>query len=256
MARILVLGGTDLANAFIAAVRAAHPDLEIVLSLAGRTRDPKLPDCVTRTGGFGGAEGLAAYLRDEGITALIDATHPYAAQISANAEKAASETGTPCLHLVRPAWEQAPGDNWHSATDYEDAARQLDALSQSHPMTVFLTVGRQELTPFHDLMNCNHVVRSVEQPDEAELPPGARLVLARGPFREADEMAFLKENEIDVIVSKNSGGTATYGKILAARSCHMPVVMVERPPLPEGEVVGDVQKALAWVETTLESSSR
>ena len=100
-------------------------------------------------------------------------------------------------------------------------------------------------------MNCIHVVRSVEQPDEAELPPGARVVLARGPFREADEEAFLKENEIDVIVSKNSGGTATYGKILAARTLRMPVVMVERPPLPEGEIVEDAGSALNWVDTVL-----
>lgn len=251
MARILVLGGTDIANAFIEALRAAHPDLEIVLSLAGRTRNPKLPDCETRTGGFGGVAGLVAYLQAEGISALVDATHPYAAQISANAATAASEVGTPCLHLVRPAWKQAPGDNWHHARDYEEAAGHLDALSQTHPLTIFLTVGRQGLEPFHYLMNCTHVVRAVEQPDEAELPPGARVVLARGPFREADETAFLKENEIDVIVSKNSGGTATYGKILAARSLRMPVVMVARPPLPEGEIVGDVESALTWVETTL-----
>ncbi|MEP3113139.1 cobalt-precorrin-6A reductase [Nisaea sp.] len=247
MARVLVLGGTDLANAFVTALQVAHPDLEIVLSLAGRTRNPKLPDCAIRTGGFGGAEGLAAYLREEGITALVDATHPYAAQISANAAKAASATGTPCLHLVRPAWEQAPGDNWHHARDYEEAAKHLDELSQTHPLTVFLTVGRQELKPFHHLMNCTHVVRSVEQPDEAELPPGARVVLARGPFREEDEAAFLKENRIDVIVSKNSGGTATYGKILAARTLRMPVVMMERPPLPDGETVGDVESAVRWV---------
>lgn len=251
MARVLVLGGTDLANAFVTALQKAHPDLEIVLSLAGRTRNPKLPDCMIRTGGFGGAEGLAAYLREEGIAALVDATHPYAAQISANAAKATSATGTPCLHLVRPAWEQAPGDNWHHARDYEEAAGSLDVLSQTHPLTVFLTVGRQELKPFHHLMNCTHVVRSVEQPDEAEVPPSGRVVLARGPFREADEMVFLKENGIDVIVSKNSGGTATYGKILAARTLRMPVVMVARPPLPEGEVVGDVESALAWVVENL-----
>ncbi|MEO9902731.1 cobalt-precorrin-6A reductase [Nisaea sp.] len=247
MPRVLVLGGTDLANAFIKALQTAHPDLEIVLSLAGRTRSPKLPDCTIRTGGFGGAEGLSDYLREEGITALVDATHPYAAQISANAAKAAVEAGTPCLHLVRPTWEQAPYDNWHHARDYEEAAKHLDELSQTHPLTVFLTVGRQELKPFHHLMNCTHVVRSVEQPDEAELPPGARVVLARGPFREEDEAAFLKENRIDVIVSKNSGGTATYGKILAARSLRMPVVMVERPSLPEGEIVGDLESALVWV---------
>ena len=256
MAHVLVLGGTDLANAFVTALQAAHPGLEIVLSLAGRTRKPKLPDCVIRTGGFGGVGGLAAYLRAEGIAALVDATHPYAVQISANAAKAASATGMHCLHLVRPPWAQAPGDNWHHARDYKEAAGNLDILSQTHPLTVFLTVGRQELKPFHHLVNCDYVVRSVEQPDETELPPGCRVVLARGPFREADETAFLKGNGIDVIVSKNSGGTATYGKILAARTLRLPVVMVERPPPLEGEIVGDIESALDWIEGVLQAPSR
>ena len=256
MARVLVLGGTDLANAFVTALQAAHPGLEIVLSLAGRTREPKLPHCVIRTGGFGGVEGLAAYLQAEGMAALVDATHPYAAQISTNAAKAASATGMHCLHLVRPPWAQVPGDKWHHARDYKEAAGNLDSLSRPHPLTVFLTVGRQELKPFHHLANCDHVVRSVEQPDDAELPPGCRVVLARGPFREADETAFLKENGIDVIVSKNSGGTATYGKILAARALRLPVVMVERPPPPEGEIVGDIESALNWVEGILQAPSR
>jgi len=255
MARLLVLGGTALANRFVAAAREAYPELEIILSLAGRTRDPKLPDCAVRTGGFGGPEGLAAYLKTEAITALVDATHPYAAQISAHAAAAAKAVSVPCLHLVRPEWEAGPGDKWHPAESNEAAARHLDALSAARPLTVFLSIGRQELAPYRELGNCAFVVRSVEPPEEEDLPPGAELVLARGPFCETDEVAFLRERKIDIVVSKNSGGTATYGKVAAARSLGLPVVMVERPALPEGDVAGTVEDAVSWIATRLRSSS-
>jgi precorrin-6A/cobalt-precorrin-6A reductase len=251
MARLLVLGGTELANSFVAAVREAHPDLEIILSLAGRTRDPKLPDCEVRTGGFGGAEGLAEYLKTEGISALVDATHPYAARISANAAEAAKAASVPCLHLVRPEWNREPGDNWHMAADNEAAAGILDELSSNAPLTVFLSIGRQELASYFFRWNCTFVVRSVEPPEADDLPPDAKLVLARGPFGEADELAFLSENAVDILVSKNSGGGATYGKIAAARALRIPVVMVERPALPEGEVVGAVEDAVDWVAAQL-----
>ncbi|WP_193186502.1 cobalt-precorrin-6A reductase [Nisaea sediminum] len=247
MARLLVLGGTELANRFVAAVREAHPDLEIVLSLAGRTRDPKLPDCEIRTGGFGGADGLAAFLKSESITALVDATHPYAAQISANAAEAAKAALVPCQHLVRPEWVAGPGDDWHVVESNDAAARHLESLSATRPLRVFLSIGRQELAPYKTLGNCSFVVRSVESPEEDDLPPGAALVLARGPLSEADEIAFLKDRHIDAIVSKNSGGTATYGKILAARALGLPVVMVRRPPLPVGTVSRTVEDAVHWL---------
>lgn len=247
MRRLLVLGGTDLANSLVEELRQARPDVSIVLSLAGRTRNPELPDCDVRAGGFGGAEGLAAFLRTDEIAAVIDATHPYAAQISANATKAAASAAVPCLHLVRPPWEAVPGDNWHPVPDHAAAADRLEKLSRTRRLSAFLSVGRQELAPYRDLPNCDLVVRSVEPPDSADLPPGARLVLARGPFAEADETAFLRENGIDVLVSKNSGGTATYGKIAAARALGLPVVMVARPAALEGKVVGTVGQALEWV---------
>lgn len=247
MARLLVLGGTELANRFVASVREAHPDLEIILSLAGRTRDPKLPDCAIRVGGFGGAEGLAEYLKAEDIAALVDATHPYAAQISAHAAEAAKAASVPCLHLVRPDWVAEPDDAWHRVESNGDAARRLVQLSAERPLTVFLSIGRQELAPYKALGNCTFVVRAVEPPDAGDLPPGAELVLARGPFPEADEIAFLKHRGVDIVVSKNSGGTATYGKIAAARALGLPVVMVERPALPTGEVVGTVEEAVDWI---------
>ncbi|UUX48344.1 cobalt-precorrin-6A reductase [Nisaea acidiphila] len=247
MARLLVLGGTEIANRFVAAVREAHPELEVILSLAGRTRDPRLPDCETRSGGFGGVEGLSAYLKAEGITALVDATHPYAAQISANAAAAAKAASAPCLHLVRPEWVAGPDDVWHVAESNEAAARHLEVLSAAEPRKVFLSIGRQELAPYKALGNCSFVVRSVEPPEEGDLSSGAELILARGPFSEADEIAFLKDRRIDLIVSKNSGGTATYGKIAAARALGLPVVMVERPALPGGDVAGTVETAISWL---------
>lgn len=251
MARLLVLGGTELANRFVAVVREAYPDLEVILSLAGRTRDPKLPDCGIRTGGFGGPEGLAAYLKTEAITALVDATHPYAARISRNAAEAAKAASVPCLHLVRPEWTVGPGDDWHMVEGNETAARHLGTLSATVPKRVFLSIGRQELAPYKGLGNCSFVVRSVEPPDVGDLPSGAELVLARGPFPEADEIAFLKDRRIDILVSKNSGGSATYGKIAAARILGLPVVMVERPALPGGDVAGTVEDAVDWIATRL-----
>lgn len=247
MTRVLILGGTELANRLVAALREAEPALDIILSLAGRTRNPVLPDCTVRTGGFGGAEGLADYLKAEGISAVIDATHPYAAEISANAAEAARQTDMPCLHLVRPAWTPEPGDNWHPASDNAAAARILDELSSRAPLTVFLTIGRQELAPYLFLMNCAFVVRAVEPPPEEDLPPDAKLVLARGPFTEADELAFLRENGIDILVSKNGGGAATYAKIAAARKLGMPVVMVERPSSPGGAIAGTLEEAVQWI---------
>jgi precorrin-6A/cobalt-precorrin-6A reductase len=137
------------------------------------------------------------------------------------------------------------------AADNEAAAGILDELSSNAPLTVFLSIGRQELASYFFLWNCTFVVRSVEPPEADDLPPDAKLVLARGPFGEADELAFLSENAVDILVSKNSGGGATYGKIAAARALRIPVVMVERPALPEGEVVGAVEDAVDWVAAQL-----
>ena len=277
--QVLILGGTTEASA-IAAGLAGHGGVRAVLSLAGRTRAPVLPAIPARRGGFGGADGLAAYLRDHDVAVLIDATHPFAVQISRNAVLAANAVGIPLLTVRRPEWTQAEGDRWTVVPDIQSAADALsrvvtvqaggggvmeDGLRSRHPhpgpfperegVRVFLTIGQQDLAPFA-AVTARYLIRSVEPPDPALLPPGARLIAARGPFREADELALLRDEGVDVLVTKNSGGTATAPKLAAARALGIPVIMVARPPAPlilpgdvvPGEIVPDAGAALRWID--------
>lgn len=238
LTRCLILGGTGEASAL---VRALPPGRDVILSLAGRTRAPKAEPVPTRIGGFGGVEGLVAYIAENRITCVVDATHPFAARMSANAAQACARTGTPLLAIRRPAWEPVPGDRWTSVPDMEAA---VAALGDT-PRRVFLTVGRQEVGVFAGAPQHDYVVRSIEPVD---LPvPRLTALSARGPFAEADETAFLREQGIAIVVSKNSGGAATYGKIAAARTLGLPIVMVARPRKPECPCVSDVGGALAWL---------
>lgn len=223
MSQILILGGTQ--DARILADRASVAGHTVTLSLAGRTSDPILPACRSRTGGFGGPEGLARYLRDEGIEVLIDATHPFARIISANARRAAAAAGVRLLALGRPAWIPVPGDRWTRVTTTEAAARALGP----HPARVLLTIGRQEVAAFRAAPQHAYLIRSVEPPDQADLPPIARTLLARGPFTEPDERALIEAHRIEILVTKNSGGAATYAKIAAARTLGLTVVVIDRP---------------------------
>ena len=238
---VLILGGTTEASA-IARALAGDARFQAVLSLAGRTRAPVLPPIPWRSGGFGGAEGLAAYLRTEGVQALVDATHPYAARISHNAVLAAAAAGVPHLAVLRPAWSAQPGDRWTAVPSMDAAAAALGPL----PRRVLLTVGQQELAPFLAVPWHRYLIRSVEPPPPALLPPGARILTARGPFTEADEHRLLVGKQIEVLVTKNSGGTATAAKLAAARALGVEVVMVARPPVPPG-TVPDAEAALAWL---------
>lgn len=250
--RVLVLGGTADANRLVASIAARLPEAGVLLSLAGRTVEPVVPSgCAVRHGGFGGAEALAAFLRAGGFAALIDATHPFAARISRNAAVAAAAAAMPCLHLVRPAWHQVHGDRWIEVPDAAAAAAALSGLVAEGRRTAFLTVGRQELAAFKAVDGARFLVRAVEPPAAADLPDGARLLLARGPFSLADERRLLTEEGVDVLVAKNSGGEATYAKIAAARDLGLPVVMLVRPPLPPGETVDTVETAVAWLERRL-----
>jgi len=199
----------------------------VTLSLAGRTRAPLLPDCALRVGGFGGAEGLARALDDADL--LVDATHPFAARISAHARAAAAATGTPLLALDRPPWQPVPGDRWTRVPDMAAAAAALGPARRR----VFLAIGRQEVAAFRDAPQHAYLIRSVEPPDPADLPPDSQTLLARGPFAEPAERALLATSRIETLVAKNSGGAATYGKIAAARALGLPVVLVDRPPGPE-----------------------
>jgi len=238
--RCLILGGTGEASAL---VRSLPPGIEATLSLAGRTQAPKAEPVPTRIGGFGGVDGLAAYITQNRITCVIDATHPFAARMSANAARACARTGTELLAIRRPAWDPVPGDRWTPVPDMAAAALALGEKLRR----VFLTVGRQEVDAFAAAPQHDYVVRAIESVSLAV--PRLTAISARGPFAEADEAAFLRDQGIDVLVSKNSGGAATYGKIAAARGLGLPVVMVARPPKPDVPSVADAAGALAWLAT-------
>ncbi|MEG4594793.1 cobalt-precorrin-6A reductase [Microcoleus sp. F8_C2] len=248
--RLLILGGTGDA-AELAARASQIAEIEVISSLAGRTQQPFTPKTGTvRIGGFGGAAGLAAFLlvsgaleEDRPIDLLIDATHPFAAQISANAAVAAAECNVPYLMLVRPAWERVEGDRWIEVASHSEAARALLGRSQR----VFLTIGRQELAAFAGLDAIWFLMRAIDPPALNSPIPNGKLLLARGPFSLEEERQLLLEYQIDTIVSKNSGGGATYAKIVAARELGIPVVMVQRPPIADVEKVADVEGAIAWL---------
>ncbi|MFI6034672.1 cobalt-precorrin-6A reductase [Streptomyces sp. NPDC051315] len=236
---MLVLGGTTEARELAAAL-AARPGVRVTSSLAGRVSRPGVLAGDVRIGGFGGAEGLAGWLREQRVDAVVDATHPFATGITANAAQAATTTGRPLFVLRRPGWRPGPGDRWHTAASLEDAAELLPGLGHR----VFLTTGRLGLAAFARLTGLHFVVRSVEPP-EPPMPPDVALVLARGPFTVADELALLREHRVDVVVTKDSGGAATAAKLTAARELGLPVVVVRRPPLPDAvTVVPDVAGAL------------
>lgn len=240
--RVLILGGTGDAAELITRATAL-PGVEIVSSLAGRTQQPIVPDSNTRIGGFGGAAGLTEYLQQQHIDLLIDATHPFAAQISCNAAAAAANAGIPHLLLIRPAWEKVSGDCWIEVASNEAAAAILPGLAHR----IFLTIGRQELSTFSHLQTLWFLMRMIDPPQpNSPVPPG-ELLLERGPFVLEQERSLLQRYEIGAIVSKNSGGRATYAKIIAARELGIPVVMVQRPPVPEVEQVADVASALSWL---------
>jgi len=240
--KLLILGGTGEAVA-LAARLAEDPRLTVITSLAGRTREPAKVAGAVRVGGFGGTAGLATYLEAESISLLIDATHPFAAQMAANAAQACAETGVPRLKLLRPAWRATQSDNWIEVPDMKAAA---EAVARTG-MRAFLSVGRQDLSAFAELENIWFLVRSIE-PLEGPCPfADCAVIQDRGPFTEAAETALLKEHRIDVLVSKNSGGEATSAKIAAARGLGLPVVMIARPQAPAGEMVESVEEAVTWV---------
>ncbi|MGY0465018.1 cobalt-precorrin-6A reductase [Kitasatospora sp. cg17-2] len=225
---LLILGGTTEARALAAALDG-RTGLRVTSSLAGRVARPRLPAGEVRIGGFGGADGLADWLRAERVDTVVDATHPFAAVMSGNAAAAAAATGVPLLALRRPGWTAVPGDDWHRVPSLDAAAALLPALGRR----VLLTSGRQGLAAFAHLDGLHFVARSVDPP-EPPLPAALDVLLDRGPFTLDGERAVLREHRIDVVVTKDSGGAATAPKLTAARELGLPVVLVDRPPLPAG----------------------
>jgi precorrin-6A/cobalt-precorrin-6A reductase len=244
--RVLLLGGTTEATE-LAAELAKDGRIELIVSLAGRTAHPSVRDGQLRAGGFGGAEGLAAYLEKEAIDFLVDGTHPFAAVMPFNAAAACLRVGVPLVKICRPAWGPAEGDRWTSVSDLHEAAATLVACGGRR---VFLTTGRKELDPFRGLRGITFFVRSIEPPDLRGFE-AATAVLARGPFDLNAERALLSGHAIDTLVSKNSGGAATAAKLEAARELRIEVVMVRRPAVPEVPLVDNVAEARRWISARL-----
>jgi precorrin-6A/cobalt-precorrin-6A reductase len=243
---VLILGGTTEARR-LAAELADGPALSVTSSLAGRVAEPRLPAGQVRIGGFGGTEGMARWLREHQVDALIDATHPFADTISLHAARAAAAVHVPLLALRRPGWVAGPGDRWHPAASLAEAARLLPALGER----IFLTTGRMGLAAFAHLSGQWFLVRSVDAP-EPPVPPRMEVILDRGPFTLDGEAGLLRRHRIDVLVTKDSGGRATAAKLTAAREAGIPVVVVRRPPAPEDvAVAADPAEAIGWLRTTL-----
>jgi len=238
---ILILGGTTEASR-IARILAERGD-KLLLSLAGRTQNPAPPDVPQRIGGFGGSEGLCDFLRAGAITHVIDATHPYAAQISANAARACAKFQVPLVQLSRPGWRAQNGDLWREVAD---VAAAVSALGDA-PRRVFLSHGRQ-VAEFAAAQQHFYLVRTIDPPAGLDLLPRHQLILQRGPFELAAERALLRAHAIDVLVTKNSGGTATYPKLMAARELAIPVVMIARPPAADCAQATNVEAVLDWLE--------
>ena len=240
--RVLLLGGT-LEASKLASLLAGQSDISAVLSFAGRTKSPRAPEIPTRTGRFGGVEGLSAYLEAERTDVLVDATHPFAEQMSRHAVIAAAGANIPLIVLSRPAWIAQPGDHWIDAADMAAAAAALGR----EPKRVFLTIGRLQIGAFAAAPQHFYFIRTIEP---LPLPPNLprhRVILGRGPFAVEAENKLLREESIDVVVSKNSGGEAAFAKVRAARHLGLPVVMVTRPRQASGPVSHDPAEAMAFI---------
>jgi len=251
MGRILILGGTTEARQ-LAARLAQRRDLAVTLSLAGRTASPAAQPVPVRIGGFGGAEGLARHLAAERVDALIDATHPYAAVMAANAARAAALAGVPLVALRRPPWTAVAGDRWIEVADVQTAVAALGGT----PRRVFLALGRKELAPFEAAPQHHYLVRSVDPVDPPLAVANATYVTGRGPFTESSDHALLSAHRIEIVVAKNSGGSATYSKIAAARALGLTVVLLARPPLPAVAAVTTIAEVEAFIDHAVPLAER
>lgn len=239
---VLVLGGTAEARAVAAALHGA-PATRVISTLAGRIARPRLPVGEVRIGGFGGPEGLAAYIAKERVDAVIDATHPFAERMSWSAFEVCAHSGTALLRLERAPFHRDPAIDWREVASLADAA----ALLPQAGGRVFLTTGRQGLAAFAPVGGAFFLVRCVDAPEPEALPPDHELLLDRGPFALYGELALIDRHALDVLVTKDSGGDMTRAKLDAARDRGLPVIVVARPPRPASETVATVQQALAWL---------
>ena len=235
------MGGTTEAHLLADAV--ARAGLEATYSYGGRTREPAVLPLPTRVGGFGGARGLAEYIHREGITHVVDATHPFAAEISRNAVAACARTATPLIALERAPWTKAPGDNWVEVADIAAAVLALPLESTR----VFLAIGRQHIASFGAKPQHVYTLRFVDAPDKPLPFPNGEVIVSRGPFVFAEELEMLRSRRIKWVVARNSGGSGARAKIDVARELGLPVVMLRRPELPGRPRVESVAEVLQWL---------
>ncbi|WP_353943454.1 cobalt-precorrin-6A reductase [Streptomyces sp. HUAS MG91] len=237
---VLILGGTTEAREL---AETLDGRVRVTSSLAGRVAAPRLPVGEVRVGGFGGVDGLVEWIRGHGVDAVVDATHPFAERISFNAARAAAVARVPLLALRRPGWVAGVGDDWREVGSLGEAAEVVRGFGR-----VFLTTGRQGLAAFAHVDGAHFLVRAVDAP-EPPFPPRMDVLLERGPFTLQGEREIIARHGIDVLVTKDSGGAATAPKLTAAREAGIPVVVVRRPPVPEGvEEAATVAEAAAWVQ--------
>jgi precorrin-6A/cobalt-precorrin-6A reductase len=241
MPRVLILGGTTEASDLARALAAAG--IDGVFSYAGRTETPVAQPLPCRVGGFGGIPGLVSHLRAESYTHVVDATHPFAAQMSRHAVAACAEVGVPLLALERLPWRAGEGDRW---THVPDIAGAVAALPK-RPARIFLAIGRQHLRDFAARPQHHYLLRLVDPPATPLPLPRAEAVIARGPFRLEDDLTLLRDHRIGLIVSKNAGGTGARAKLDAAREARIPVVMIDRPFIPPRPRVETVEEVLDWL---------
>lgn len=243
---VLILGGTAEARALAALLHAAGTP--VITSLAGRVKNPALPVGEVRIGGFGGVDGLVSWLGEHGPLTVVDATHPFAQNISANATQASAITGIPMLTVRRPQWDPQPGDEWIDVPDIGSAASAVAARSsERRGLKVFLTTGRQDVDVFSQIDSAWFLIRLVDPP-EHHIPQHRVILRSRGPYTIAGERELLRDNGIDVLVTKNSGGELVRAKLDAARELGLPVIMVARPDATRrGEQVRTAAEAAQWV---------
>jgi precorrin-6A/cobalt-precorrin-6A reductase len=239
--RALILGGTRDANRLADA--AARLGLDAVYSYAGRTEAPATQALPTRIGGFGGASGLADYIRQEKVTHVVDATHPFAAEMSRNAVAACAETGTALIALERAPWEKTADDNWIEVANVTAAAAALP----ERPARVFLAIGRQHLAPFGDKPQHIYTLRFVDSPNGALPLRDAEVIVSRGPFTLAGDLELMRSRGIAWIVARNAGGTGAQAKIDAARELRLPVIMIARPAVPDRPRTEQIDDVLAFL---------
>ncbi|WP_299369120.1 cobalt-precorrin-6A reductase [uncultured Tateyamaria sp.] len=241
-ANLLILGGTTEATAFANA--AAERGLTGTVSFAGRVDRPKRQPLPQRIGGFGGISGLVDHLQAEGITHVIDATHPFAAQMSRNAIAACAQAGVPLIALTRAAWTATQGDDWTHVPDIAGAVAALDQPAQR----VMLAVGRMHLDDFAPNPQHFYLLRLVDPPKDPPPFPDHHVLVSRGPFTAADDAMLMQKHRIDLVVSKNAGGTGAYAKITAARALGLPVLMIDRPDIPARAEANSVAEVMAWLD--------